>query len=94
MTPTQIGEEILKLYNQVDAYIHITAQRIEAMRAGESGFVTIAIVSTGKYFAPHIIKAFMQAYPDIRLKPMIGNRKMVIEAMENRSADFAIMALT
>ncbi len=91
MKPTQIGQELISLYNQVDANIHITAQRIQALQAGHRGLVSVAFVSTGKYFAPTIIKAFMQTFPDIKLNPLIGNRQLVIDALKSHSVDFAIM---
>ncbi len=91
LQPTQIGSELLALYNQIDASVHTTAQRIEALKAGKSGSVGFAVVSTGKYFAPAIIKAFMRAFPDIELNPMIGNRMEVLKSLQTRSADLAIM---
>ncbi len=91
LKPTQIGLELISLYDQVDACVHIAAQRIEAIKAGKSGSVGLAIVSTGKYFAPRIVKAFMQAYPDIELKPLIGNRQIILRALQTKSVDLAIM---
>ena len=91
LKPTQIGQELLELYDQVDASVQISAQRIEALKAGKAGSVGLAVVSTGKYFAPTIIKAFMLAFPDIELNPLIGNRQMVIKALQNGSVDLAIM---
>ena len=91
LVPTLTGKEVLSLFERVEAAIESSAYRINAVKAGRSGVVGVAVVSTGKYFAPSIIAAFMQAYPDIELKPLIGNRSDVVKALENRSVDLAIM---
>ena len=91
LRPTQIGGELLTLYDQVDASVHTTAQKIESLKAGNAGSVGLAVVSTGKYFAPTIIAAFMRAFPEIELNPLIGNRMEVLKSLQNRSADLAIM---
>ncbi|MEE9272109.1 MAG: LysR family transcriptional regulator [Robiginitomaculum sp.] len=91
LKPTQIGLELLALYDQIDACVHIAAQRIEALKAGKAGSVSLAVVSTGKYFAPTIIKSFMNAFPNIDLNPIIGNRQIVLKALQDRSVDVAIM---
>ncbi len=91
LRPTQIGLQLLALYDQLDASIHTTAQKIEALKAGKAGSVGLAVVSTGKYFAPNIIHAFMQAYPGIVLNPVIGNRREILKALQTGSVDLAIM---
>lgn len=91
LRPTQAGLELVELYEQLSAAMESTAHKIEAVKAGKSGAVGVAVVSTGKYFAPSIFAAFVHAFPDIKLMPLIGNRREVIKALENRSVDMAIM---
>ena len=91
LKPTLAGEEVLSLFERIEAAVEASAYRVEALKAGRTGVVGVAVVSTGKYFAPAIIAAFMQAYPGIELKPLIGNRQTVLKALENRSVDLAIM---
>lgn len=91
LRPTQIGTQLLALYESLDASIHTTAQKIEALKAGKAGYVGLAVVSTGKYFAPNIMHAFTQAYPGIVLNPVIGNRRDILKALQTGSVDLAIM---
>lgn len=91
LVPTRVGLEILALHERILSAINTSAQKIEAIKTGMAGDVGIAVVSTGKYFAPQIFSAFMAAFPDIKLRPMIGNRRLVLSALENRAADLAIM---
>ncbi len=91
MHATACGEELRGLYDHMDALMATSMDRIKALKSGKAGTVGVAVVSTGKYFAPVIMAAFMEAYPDIELRLLIGNRDEVIRALENRSVDMAIM---
>ena len=91
LKPTQVGLEILSLFGRVDAAVRSSEQKIGAIKSGKSGMVGVAVVSTGKYFAPNIFAGFMKAYPGIELKPLIGNRQVVLEALRNKSVDIVIM---
>lgn len=88
---TACGAELQSLYERVDALMGASMNRVEALKSGKAGTVGVAVVSTGKYFAPMIMAAFMEAYPDIELRLLIGNRDKVIKALENCSVDMAIM---
>jgi DNA-binding transcriptional LysR family regulator len=91
LTPTPAGQELLNLYGRIQASVQTAAHKIEAIKSGKSGTIGVAVVSTGKYFAPTIFAAFMKAYPDIELRPLIGNRQVVLSALRDKSVDMAIM---
>ena len=91
LKPTQVGLEILSLSDHLEAAVSLTDRKIETVKDGKSGTVGLAVVSTGKYFAPAIIAAFMKAYPQIKLRPIIGNRQKVLKALETKAVDMAIM---
>lgn len=91
LRPTQIGLEILSLYDNLQASIELADRRMSAVKDGKTGYLSIAIVSTGKYFSPSIISAFKKACPNIDLRPVIGNRQKVLKALETKSVDMAIM---
>jgi len=88
---TPIGLEILEAANDIDAVVQRCRGRIEALQAGATGAVTLGVVSTGKYFAPRLVAAFMQAHPDIRVHLSIGNRDDIIAGLERRQYDLAVM---
>ena len=91
LTPTHVGLELIELSNMTEAAISTSSRKIGAIKSGKSGSLSIAVVSTGKYFAPRIFAAFMKAYPGIDLKPIIGNRQTVLKALRTGEADIAIM---
>jgi DNA-binding transcriptional LysR family regulator len=76
---------------RVQAAISASRQKLEAFRSGKAGAVGIGVVSTGKYFAPAIVHAFSQAFPQIDIRLLIGNRDEIVRALEIRSIDLAIM---
>ncbi|HFB55382.1 MAG TPA: LysR family transcriptional regulator, partial [Hellea balneolensis] len=91
LTPTPAGQELLDLYGRIQASVQTASHKIDAIKSGKSGTIGVAVVSTGKYFAPTIFAEFIKAYPDIELRPLIGNRQIVLGALRDKSVDMAIM---
>jgi DNA-binding transcriptional LysR family regulator len=58
----------------------------------EHGLLTIGLVSTAKYFVPHLLARFRQEHPgvDVRLR-VVGNRGQLVEMMEAGEVDLSIM---
>ena len=88
---TVIGAEMLRCIAHVEATLEQSYERIRALRAGRAGFVRIAVVSTGKYFAPALLAAMRRALPEIETGLKIGNREETIAALGAREVELAIM---
>jgi DNA-binding transcriptional LysR family regulator len=58
----------------------------------EHGLLTIGMVSTAKYFVPHLLARFRQEHPgvDVRLR-VLGNREQLVEQMQAGEIDLSIM---
>src|SRR5690606_20084673 len=56
----------------------------------EGGHVSIGVVSTAKYFAPHALAAFAQAYPSVEVRLEVGNRSSIVSALEANTLDLAL----
>ena len=58
----------------------------------EHGLLTIGLVSTAKYFVPHLLARFRKEHPgvDVRLR-VLGNRGQLVELMQAGEADLSIM---
>lgn len=89
--PTEAGAEILAAAEMIEKRLMLTRERVEALISGAAGTVVVGVVSTGKYLAPAIVAGFQKAYPNIRVKLSIGNRKETIAALERDEFDLAIM---
>ena len=58
----------------------------------ERGLLTIGMVSTAKYFVPHLLARFHQEHPgvDVRLR-VVGNREQLVALMQTGEVDLSIM---
>lgn len=88
---TPQGREVLATTIQIEAALTHCSKTIETINSGKSGYISLGVVSTGKYFAPRIVALAMKVLPDIRIELVIKNRSGLIAALEDGSIDFAIM---
>ncbi len=58
----------------------------------ERGLLTIGMVSTAKYFVPHLLARFHQEHPgvEVRLR-VVGNREQLVALMQTSEVDLSIM---
>ena len=58
----------------------------------ERGLLTIGMVSTAKYFVPHLLARFHQDHQgvDVRLR-VVGNREQLVALMESNEVDLCVM---
>ncbi|MDO9072133.1 MAG: LysR substrate-binding domain-containing protein [Rubrivivax sp.] len=58
----------------------------------ERGLLTIGMVSTAKYFVPHLLARFHEDHPgiDVRLR-VLGNREQLVAQMHTGEVDLTIM---
>jgi DNA-binding transcriptional LysR family regulator len=58
----------------------------------EHGLLTIGLVSTAKYFVPHLLARFREEHPgvDVRLR-VVGNRGQLVDLMQSGDVDLSVM---
>lgn len=88
---TQAGVEVLAAVSRINAALEECATAISAIDAGTRGKVSVGVVSTAKYFAPKIIAEFAKSYDSIDVQLIVGNRREIIEALNDYEIDCAIM---
>jgi DNA-binding transcriptional LysR family regulator len=91
MKLTEIGEEVLRAAARVDATVEGSIKRLDALKAGRSGRVVLGAVSTGKYFAPHLVALLRRQAPGVEVALRVGNRREVIEGLACGRIDIAVM---
>ena len=91
LTLTAAGREILEYSRRMLEEQREAEKAIAAMRGVESGELSIAVVSTAKYFAPQVLMEFWRAYPGLQLKLSIQNRDLTLRSLSNNEVDLAIM---
>lgn len=64
---------------------------IEELKGVVKGPLQLAVVTTSKYFMPHLLGHFLQIYPDVEPKLKFTNRACVVERLMNNEDDFVVM---
>lgn len=80
-------EHALAILSNLDAL----EESMKALNNLGKGTIRLGVVSTGKYFAPRIIAAFAESYPDIEIKLFAGNRSEIIRRLKEHEIDIALM---
>ncbi|GMG83359.1 LysR family transcriptional regulator CbbR [Paralimibaculum aggregatum] len=88
---TPIGRELLGTVQKIETALSQCFARIEAMKAGMAGYVSIGVVSTGKYFAPGLVARMKALLPDVEIGLKVGNREAIVEALARGEVELAIM---
>lgn len=91
MQPTPQGEALLQAFSEVRASLDRACDTIAALDRGQIGRVTLGVVSTGKYFAPRIVKKLRDGMPEVDVRLTVGNRQEILEALAERRLDLCIM---
>ncbi len=91
MELTAEGRIVLQAQHAIDVSLRSCLNRIDAMKKGLAGRVVLGVVSTGKYFAPALVAGLKKSFQDIEVHLEIGNRGMILSALNERGIDMAIM---
>lgn len=85
------GQTLVEAANRIEGVLSQCAAEINAISRGFSGRVTLGVVSTGKYFAPWLVKSLHEICPEIEIALRIGNRESIIADLDRGTLDLAIM---
>jgi DNA-binding transcriptional LysR family regulator len=88
---THAGEEMQRCARQVLEALRAAEDTFAALKGLRGGRVSIAVVSTAKYFAPKLLALFAQQHPQVELKLSVSNREAVIGQLTENQVDLAIM---
>lgn len=89
--PTMAGkatyEASLDILNRVSSL----KNSIEDLKGVVKGPLQMSVVTTAKYFMPHLLGSFLKDYPEVEPKLKFTNRARVVERLMNNQDDFVIM---
>jgi len=88
---TPVGETVLSTTRKIETALEQCLERIAALQAGRAGYVSIGVVSTGKYFAPGLVSDLKALHPEIEIGLKVGNRDTIVEALSRGEIELAIM---
>ena len=89
---TDIGLEMVKTAVEVlDSFARLDMS-LGKMRQCKSGTLRIAVVTTSKYFIPHLLGPFCEQYPEIDIQLNVGNREQTIDRLKQGIDDFHVFS--
>lgn len=89
--PSDAGREVIAMARRVERAMAECGATLDAMKGLDAGRVSVGIVSTAKYFAPHALGAFARLHPGIDVALVVGNREEIIAALRGDVIDVAVM---
>lgn len=91
LRPTDAGSLIMDVESRIAATLEECDDGLRQIKGLGRGRISVALVSTSKYFAPRALAAFAQANPSVEFELLVGNRDETIKALTEFRADIAIM---
>ncbi len=88
---TESGQALREAALRIEEILSQAQANLDAIRRGQVGRLTIGVVSTGKYFAPRLVKMLQESHPEIEIALKVGNRTETLEGLERGAFDMAIM---
>ncbi len=64
---------------------------MEELEGTVKGPLQISVISTTKFFMPHLLGSFLKLYPEVEPKLKFTNRAHVLERLLNNEDDFVVM---
>ena len=89
---TQAGLEVVHSAREVMGCMERLDMKLSDMQGLKRGTLRLAVVTTAKYFIPHLLGEFLQHYPDIDVDFKVGNRQQIIDRMASGEDDFYVFS--
>ncbi|ASJ97452.1 LysR family transcriptional regulator [Shewanella marisflavi] len=89
---TEAGLEVVKAATEIlDSFARLEMS-LSDMGELKSGTLRLAVVTTSKYFIPHLLGPFCERYPNVAVQLNVGNRQQIIERLKQGIDDFYVFS--
>jgi len=89
---TDAGQRLYEGCHEVFRALSTVDESLNGLRAMESGQLRLAACSTGKYFAPRMLGAFIQRYPGVEASLEIHNCNALLDRLASNADDLYLFA--
>jgi LysR family transcriptional regulator, low CO2-responsive transcriptional regulator len=89
---TDAGQRLYTGCHEVFRVLSTVEETLNGLRAIEGGRLRLAVCTTGKYFAPRMLGAFIGRYPGVEASLQIHNRMALIDRLANNEDDLYVFA--
>ena len=79
------AREVLESFERLDT-------TLADLRGLKAGTLRIAVVTTSKYFIPHLLGSFCEQYPQVDLQFRVGNREQIIQRLHDGLDDLYVFS--
>ena len=88
---TRAGEEVYDAALGVITRLKALSGTLSDMKGKVAGPLKVAVVTSAKFFMPHLLGNFLREYPDVHPQLTVTNRARVVERLQNNQDDFVVM---
>ena len=88
---TTVGEYMLVYARKMLATLKDAEDAAARLQKLETGTLVIGMVSTAKYFLPHLLAEFRREHGNIDLRLAVSNREQLVKMLHANEVDIAIM---
>ena len=75
----------------LDSFARLDMQLAD-LRGLRAGTLRLAVVTTSKYFIPHLLGPFCSLYPAVEIQFKVGNRQQIIQRLEQDRDDLYVFS--
>lgn len=88
---TLVGEYFLVYVQRMLGSLREAENLLAKLRRVETGVLQLGMLTTAKYFVPHLLAEFMREHPGVQPRLTEGNRQHLVDALHRNELDLAIM---
>lgn len=89
---TEAGLAVVDSAREVLACIDRLGMTLADLQGMKAGTLKLAVVTTAKYFIPHLLGDFLRHYPMIDVDFKVGNRQQIIDRLGSGEDDFYVFS--
>jgi DNA-binding transcriptional LysR family regulator len=89
--PTAAGHDVYAAAQDILGRMLALAESTTELDGVVRGSLHIAVITTAKYFMPHLLGAFIAQHPQVKPRLTVTNRSKVLERLKSNEGDLLIM---
>ena len=89
--PTAAGRDVYDAAQDILDRMVVLGDATSELEGVVKGELRIAVITTAKYFMPHLLGAFITQYPQVKPQLTVTNRAKVLERLKTNEDDLLIM---
>jgi len=89
--PTAAGKTMYEASHDILTRVDELKNEVEALKGEFKGVLQLSVITTSKYFMPHLLGIFLSRYPEVEPRLVFTNRAKIYQRLLNNEDDFVVM---